>query len=119
MSAGRISSIVLICSVASCGSITLLAKIAHAGDCLVAPGPAIPGSHWYYRTERATQKKCWHLGDAGQVSNAAASQIASQTLETLMTSLSEPVATAKNGLSQEEVQTLYSQFLEWKRRTGR
>ena len=26
-------------------------------------GRVTPGSHWYYRTEGAAQKKCWHLGD--------------------------------------------------------
>ena len=33
-----------------------------AETCLAAPTqPAPQGSHWYYRLERATQRKCWRL----------------------------------------------------------
>jgi hypothetical protein len=109
----RIVSIMLVCLITL--SITLSANIARAGDCLVAPGSTTSGHHWYYFTDRATQKKCWHLGDASQASNEAASQ----TLQTLITASSEStMAAAKNGMSEEDVQTLYAQFLEWKRRTG-
>ena len=31
-------------------------------DCLTEPiGAAPPGSHWYYRTDRSTGTRCWHL----------------------------------------------------------
>ena len=41
--------------------------IAHAADCLTAPYFAAPeGSHWYYQTDRATQRKCWFLRAAGE-----------------------------------------------------
>jgi hypothetical protein len=37
-------------------------RTAHAETCLAAPKSTAPtGSHWYYRLEHATQKKCWHL----------------------------------------------------------
>jgi hypothetical protein len=33
-----------------------------ATDCLTEPtGAAPPGSHWYYRTDRSTGTRCWHL----------------------------------------------------------
>ncbi|MEA2877054.1 MAG: hypothetical protein QOF14_2250 [Hyphomicrobiales bacterium] len=33
-----------------------------AETCIAAPNaPAPQGSHWYYRLERATQRKCWRL----------------------------------------------------------
>src|SRR4051812_26759337 len=33
-----------------------------AETCLAAPKGAAPqGSHWFYRLERATQRKCWRL----------------------------------------------------------
>jgi hypothetical protein len=121
MSARRTISIVLACSVASGVSITLSTNMARAGDCLVAPGAAAPGRHWYYLTDRATQKKCWHLSTASQVSKTPASGIASQTpqtFQTLMAGLPEPAARARNGFSEKDVQILYAQFLEWKRRTG-
>jgi hypothetical protein len=32
-------------------------------DCTASPEQsAPPGSHWYYRTDRTTQRKCWYLG---------------------------------------------------------
>jgi hypothetical protein len=35
---------------------------AAAETCIAAPkAPAPQGSHWYYRLDRATQRKCWHL----------------------------------------------------------
>jgi hypothetical protein len=38
------------------------ANIAFAVDCLTAPNsPAPPNGHWYYRTDRAQERKCWHL----------------------------------------------------------
>ena len=41
--------------------------IARAADCLTAPYFAAPeGSHWYYQTDRATQRKCWFLRAAGE-----------------------------------------------------
>jgi hypothetical protein len=118
MSGRRIVSIMLVCSVASGVSITLSTNMARADDCLVSPGSATPGRHWYYRTDTATQKKCWHLDDASQVSNEATSEMASQTFQTLTAGLPGPAARASNGFSEEDVQTLYAQFLEWKRRTG-
>ena len=36
--------------------------LARASDCLAAPNsPAPKGSHWYYRLNRETQQKCWHV----------------------------------------------------------
>ena len=118
MSGRRIISIMLVCSVASGVSITLSTNVARADDCLVAPGPTSPGGHWSYLTDRATQKKCWHLSSPSEVSKKPAS-MASQTFETLTAGLPEaPAARAGNGYSEEDAQTLYAQFLEWKRRTG-
>jgi hypothetical protein len=40
---------------------------ARANDCLTAPNsPAPQGSHWYYRLDRASQRKCWYVRTAGQ-----------------------------------------------------
>jgi hypothetical protein len=41
-------------------------KQAAAEECLSKPGAAgPPGSHWYYRVDRATKRQCWYLGTAG------------------------------------------------------
>jgi hypothetical protein len=35
-----------------------------ADDCLTKPkGTAPAGQHWYYRSDRATKRQCWYLGD--------------------------------------------------------
>src|SRR5262249_1458972 len=35
---------------------------ARADNCLTAPNSSAPqGSHWYYRTDRANQRKCWYF----------------------------------------------------------
>ena len=40
---------------------------APADTCLSAPkGVAPQGSHWYYRIERSSNRKCWYLADKGQ-----------------------------------------------------
>ncbi|KQW23253.1 hypothetical protein ASC80_08215 [Afipia sp. Root123D2] len=40
------------------------AAASTANDCHAAPkGVAPQGAHWYYRTDRATKKKCWYLAD--------------------------------------------------------
>ncbi|MBR0796663.1 hypothetical protein JQ615_14810 [Bradyrhizobium jicamae] len=47
-----------------------------ADNCQPAPkGSAPAGSHWYFHLDRATQKKCWYLGEAkNKAAKAAAAQ---------------------------------------------
>jgi hypothetical protein len=36
-------------------------------DCIESPNSPPPqGSHWYYRTDRVNQRKCWYLGPQGK-----------------------------------------------------
>jgi hypothetical protein len=38
-----------------------------AADCVPAPGLQAPqGGHWYYRTDRATGRKCWYVSSEGR-----------------------------------------------------
>ena len=47
--------------------VTVPPTTAGADDCLTAPNSAAPqGSHWYYRLDRATQRKCWYVRAPGQ-----------------------------------------------------
>lgn len=50
-----------------------------ADNCLSAPKGAAPaGSHWYYRLERSTKRKCWYVrGESDKVAKAAPAQQAS------------------------------------------
>jgi hypothetical protein len=53
-----------------------------AETCLAAPkGVAPAGSHWYYRTDRAAQRKCWYLASEGRKGHrtAAAGDTPSKT----------------------------------------
>jgi len=35
-------------------------------DCLAQPNrQTVPGEHWYYRSDPANNRKCWHVGDSG------------------------------------------------------
>ncbi len=66
---------------------------ARASDCLPAPTFAAPKvSHWYYHTDRATNRKCWFL----RVLPAAA-QDASGTAPTTQTVAIKEPATASAG----------------------
>jgi hypothetical protein len=38
--------------------------VSSADDCLSKPKATAPaGQHWYYRSDRATKRQCWYLGD--------------------------------------------------------
>jgi len=55
---------------------------ARADDCLTAPdSPAPAGSHWYYRTDRATQHKCWYVRAADQPAQQVPGQSPSDAME--------------------------------------
>jgi len=42
-------------------------RASAATDCLAAPSAEAPeGSHWFYRTDRETQRKCWYLTQNGR-----------------------------------------------------
>lgn len=51
------------------------APAATTTECLAKPKDATPpGGHWYYRTDRATKRKCWFVGDASTKSAKVATQ---------------------------------------------
>ena len=109
--------------------VSVPANIAFAIDCFTAPNsPAPPNSHWYYRTDRTQERKCWHL----QTDNGPSEQGAVQTAHEAPAKPSQSVAAsgpyagpgfkdfvAPHGgakLSDQDVDKLYVEFLEWKRR---
>jgi hypothetical protein len=47
---------------------------AAVDDCLSKPNTPPPqGSHWYYRSDRASNRRCWYLGPQGEKVSQAAS----------------------------------------------
>jgi chitosanase len=62
--------------------IAVPSNTARADDCLTAPNsPAPAGSYWYYRTDRATQRKCWHVRATDRPAEQAAEQSPSDAAE--------------------------------------
>src|SRR4029077_1906386 len=52
---------------------------ARADNCLAAPNSSAPqGSHWYYRTDRANQRKCWYFRAPGEPAQQATAQATSE-----------------------------------------
>jgi hypothetical protein len=66
---------------ASCFAVGVPANTAVAADCLTAPNPSTPSNgHWYYRTDRTQQRKCWYLHTDNEPSAQSAMQVARATL---------------------------------------
>jgi hypothetical protein len=93
-----------------------------AADCLTAPDPsASPNGHWYYHTDRTTQQKCWYLRGANSGSQEEPVkkpiQSASAAPPYSLGSFRDFMAQRGNAnLSDHDVQQLYAEFLEWRRR---
>jgi hypothetical protein len=86
---------------------------AAAVDCITEPNRDPPeGSHWYYRVDRATDRKCWYL----RALMPGTPQVTAA--ETQHASARPPAApTARRGkapLSESEEAALYLEFLRWK-----
>lgn len=93
---------------------------ADAADCLSEPNSAAPeNSHWYYRTDRETQRKCWYLrasGEPTQPEPMKTAQAAPAASGYSLTSFKAFMAQRGNGrLSDADIKSLYAQFLEWRR----
>lgn len=94
---------------------------ARAADCLTAPGSAAsPDSHWYYHTDRTTQRKCWYLRAVNGRSHDEAAKTTQSASAAATYSLADfKVFMAQRGsadLSDKDVAQLYAAFLEWRHR---
>jgi hypothetical protein len=80
-------------------------------DCLPAPKSASSqNSHWYYRTNRTTQRKCWRLHTTDQSSPQRGVQTAHDE------ATSNSLQSRRANLSDKEATKLYADFLEWRKR---
>ena len=60
------SAVVMIVVAAMAASVRPSFAQAAADDCLAKPNAAAPkGQHWYYRTDRPGNRRCWYLGPEG------------------------------------------------------
>ena len=56
-------------------------------NCLAAPNARLPpGGHWFYRTDRSTQRKCWYVRRQGGVTPAGAAAAEPSVLDSNATS---------------------------------
>jgi hypothetical protein len=61
------------------GVVFCVPDTAGADNCLTAPNSSAPqGSHWYYRTERANQRKCWYFRAPGEPAQQATAHAPSE-----------------------------------------
>jgi hypothetical protein len=68
-------------------------RTARADDCLAQPNSSAPaGNHWYYHTDRATQRKCWYLRALDQPAQQPTAQATSQATPTDPIPLEESAA---------------------------
>jgi hypothetical protein len=100
--------------------ILALAGTARAADCVTAPVPSTPlNGHWYYRTDRTTQQKCWYLRGAtagSQEADMKTAQTASAAAPSLGSFKDFMAQRGNANLSDQDVKQLYAEFLEWRRR---
>jgi hypothetical protein len=88
-----------------------LDSTAAPADCLSAPNqtPAA-GEHWYYRTSRETDQKCWYLRGRDPATADAKPTLKGTQADTDVSAHSK----AKT-LSTSEKQELFEAFLRWKK----
>jgi len=66
------------------------ADTAWADDCIAAPNSSAPvGSHWYYRVDRVSQRKCWYLRATDQPAQHTAAKRTSDTASATTTTARE------------------------------
>jgi hypothetical protein len=107
-------------------AVSVPANTALAVDCLTAPNSsAPPNSHWYYRTDRTQQRKCWYIRADTKPSEQAApeapivrsSQSATAAVPYSLASFKTFMAQHGGArLSDQDVEKLCAEFLEWNRR---
>ena len=74
-----IASITVVATLLVSGVVFGVPDTARADNCLTAPNSSAPqGSHWYYRTDRANQRKCWYFRAPGQPAQQATAQAPSE-----------------------------------------
>ena len=109
----RPSLFVMLSVIASFAAST--STVRAADECIVEPNSQPPqGQHWYYQTDRDSQRQCWYLGPDGATVRKSAP-------ETLKQSKPDAPATAAlargvENLSQQQREELFHKYIEWQRR---
>ncbi len=76
-----------------------------ADECILKPDSEPPqGQHWYYRTERESNRQCWYLGPQG----GGIRKTSTETSKQIKLDGATP-------LSQQQRDALFRKFIEWQR----
>jgi hypothetical protein len=92
-------------------ALDLGARTSSAADDCITESDLVPpkGSHWEYRIDHATNRKCWHI---------VASKITSVELRAGHTSARKEIAQSarpnRHELSESDQAALFLEFLRWK-----
>lgn len=102
--ASRPSLFIVVSGIALFAASTCTARAAD--ECIVKPNAEPPqGQHWYYRTDRGSNRQCWYLGpERDGIRNTAA--------ETLKPDASATAA-ASATMSRQEREALFRRYIEW------
>jgi hypothetical protein len=74
-----IASITVVATLLVSGVVFGVSDTARADNCLTAPNSSAPqGSHWYYRTDQANQRKCWYFRAPGEPAQQATARATSE-----------------------------------------
>jgi hypothetical protein len=85
-----------------------------AVECITEPNREPPeGSHWYYRVDRATDRKCWYLRTLIQGAPEASAAVP-QRASTRPAVAAQTARRSKPPMSESEEAALYLEFLRWK-----
>jgi hypothetical protein len=92
--------------------------VAQAAECLSAPDShASPGTWWYYRVDRATNRRCWYLGAKGATSRPVAlsetPQTPSEKPQTTGAAYARQAQSGKTPLTKTQREALFEDFLRW------
>ncbi|WP_295846533.1 hypothetical protein [Tardiphaga sp.] len=92
--AATISAVIISAMVAV--SLTTITKSTAADECLTAPKADAPGGgHWYYRSDRATKRKCWYISDQREGAERKTASVARSVKPRTSPTLPKSIANAR------------------------
>ena len=115
----RMSMRVLLCIPAISAGMIVAALALEAStavaavECITEPNREPPeGSHWYYRVDRAIDRKCWYLRALIQGTSEAPAAVTQRA--STRAAVAPQTARRSKPMSESEEAALYLEFLRWK-----
>ena len=71
-----------------------------ADECIRKPNaPAPQGSHWYYRTDRTSNRQCWYLGEESAKARASERQAVTSAPDSAPKRILQPLSENRDGVA--------------------